>query len=513
MTQTLEARREVCPEKVSFFEAMYQQRLSLGYGDVEILQRDGLGVDLTGLSTTSKFSTNVELQVPIVSAAMDDITERSMAIAMASIGGLGIIHAGLSIEDQKREVRRVKHHVYGVVYDPVTVHMDRTLESIFNEADETEYAFKNFPVVDSDKKFVGILESHNFDFTDTVSLSQTAGELMRPSDPASLAYELLTPEQALQMMKANRTGLIPLIDPSTGRLTALYTSNDVGRALGANKDRYNVDDKGRLRVGAAFSTNDEALIERITEIMGKDRFLDVAVLDTSNGGMDHVYRKFDEARNEFPDLDIVPGNMIDPKTALHFKIRGANGAKAGVGVGSICSTTGVTGVGKPQVTAVYDIFRAVDDSDFPVCADGGVVNAGDIAKAIVAGADTVMVGGFVSATDETPGKPTLNPETNELEKDYGGMASPRHLRQVDTNKRKASTGRYKLKNEKEVVAQGVDKKVKLRGPVSEVIEIARLALISAMEQAKAKSIADMKYDASFTRITEMGKREAAVHDV
>jgi len=492
----------VNPEKQAFFEA---QDVALTFDDVRLRTRSGHHEPLPEtIDLTSRFSKNVELKVPFASAAMDTVTTSEMAIAMAKLGGIGVIHAGLSIEQQKLEVRRVKHHLNGLINKPISFDQNRSLQSILYECDDRKLDFRTFPVVDENNRFAGLLTQNDFDFSSDLLMS--AKHVMTPASEVTTAKPGTKIEEAYQVMMDNKKKTLPLLNED-GRIAGLYVFSDVVRIVRGNASQYNVDGNGRLRVAAAVPTDAEAC-DRIEEIIGDNgEFLDVAVIDSADGDSYYAFQTLELIKENFPDLDVVVGNVSEGASAGELAAAGADGIKIGQGPGSICTTRIETGIGTPQVTAVYESARAAAKYDVPVIADGGIRNHGDISIAIAAGADAVMMGSVLSGAKETPGE-IIVLENGARVKMYRGMGSPSAMKESA-----ASRKRYDVTGAGEPLAEGVESYVPYKGSVVDIVDMCVKALQKSMKYVKVGDIPSHQQQTLFNRITNAGLNESHTHDV
>lgn len=486
--------------KKGFFTAMGNQGLALTYDDVRLVAaRSSVTTQTADIS--SRFSRNIPLRTPIVSAAMDTVTTSEMAIAMAKQGGIGVIHSGLSPEQQYHEVRKVKLHLNGKIEKPITVSPDNTLQNVLAMCEENGYGFRNFPVVDQDGVLVGLLSEQ--DFSLSLDVQEQVSKVMSPAANLTTASSDTTVAQAYDLMRAKKCKVLPLTD-GQNKLTALYILSDVVRIAKGNPDQYNIDENGQLRVAAAVPTDDGAL-ERI-ELMKKH--LDVVVIDTAQGDSDFALDTLKKVKKAYPELDVVIGNVSNPDSALELAKAGADGIKVGQGPGSICTTRIETGIGTPQVTAVYECVQAVEKYDIPVCADGGITAAGDISIAIAAGASSVMLGSGLAGTKESPGEIIMG-EDNKMVKLYRGMGSPSAMRDSA-----ASRKRYGVEGAKgKPLAEGVESHIPYKGPVADVMDHYIKALKKSMTYVGAQDIKTHQEKTNFYRITNAGYRESQPHDV
>ncbi len=487
---------KVNPEKEAFFASLRRERIALTFDDVR-MEAGPSQVSAADISTASYFSRNVELKTPIVSAAMDTVTESRMAIAMAKLGGLGVIHAGLDIESQKKEVRRVKFALNEFIDEPRTFTPDVTLEKVLQARDEHKWTFHTFPVVDDEKKLLGLLTQGSFRFSDSVF--DSVGAVMTPIEEIVSAPNGTSLEDAYKIMKDHKKTMLPLLDDD-GILAGLYLYSDVKEKLEEDRSGFNLDKNGRLRTAAAIPTDDMG-VERVREMY---KHLDVAVIDTAQGDSSYAFAALKNLKENFPDLDVVVGNISNPKSARLLAEAGADGIKVGQGPGSICTTRIETGIGTPQVTAVYECARAVSGFGIPVCADGGIANRGDIPIAIAAGGDSVMMGGRLAGTKESPGEIIQRPNGAQV-KLYRGMGSPSAL--------KASAAARERYGSDNPLAEGVETEVPFRGSVVDVVKKDEKALRKGMSYTGAATIKDHHQETNFYRITNAGLRESHPHDV
>lgn len=488
--------------KPAFFEAMELQGVALTYDDVTLCTGPSQ-VSPGEVDIQSKFSTNVEVKNPLISAAMDTVTEANMAIAMAKLGGLGVVHAGLSVEDQRREVRRVKLHLNGLIENPITIQPDETLADVLTMCDRRGFDFRTFPVVDDEQRLIGILTQSAFDFSEELSRDKVH-QAMTPVDQVTTGSAQLDKSDAYGLMKEHKRKMLPLIHED-GTVAGLYILSDVLRLVRGNPDQYNLDNAGRLRVAAAVPTDPEEALERVGAM---EDYLDVAVIDTAQGDSKYAIETLIKLKENVRDIDIVIGNISEGVSARLLAEHGADGIKVGQGPGSICTTRVETGIGTPQVTAVYECVKAIREAgkDIPVCADGGIVSPGDISTAIAAGAHTVMMGSKLAGTKESPGE--IEQLTDgKLVKFYRGMGSASALRDNP-----ASRKRYQVTGDKPL-AEGVEAYVPYVGPVSDPVSHYIKSLRKSMSYVGAPDIETHRADTRFRRITNAGVRESHPHDV
>ena len=453
----------------------------------EVLPR---AVDLT-----TRFSRHIELKVPFVTAAMDTVTEATMAIAIAREGGIGVIHKNMSIEEQARQVAIVKRAENGMIYHPVTILSDATVADAL--ALMAEYHIGGIPVVDKDNKLVGIVTNRDLRFERNVG---------RPIAEVMTKDHLVTTHQqtdlfsAAQILQENKIEKLPVVDDEN-HLIGLITYKDITKAK--DKPMACKDEKGRLRVAAGVGVTSDTL-ERISALV--EAGADAIVIDTAHGHSKGVIEKLKEAKKAFPDVDIVVGNVATGEAARMLVEAGADGIKVGIGPGSICTTRVVAGVGVPQLSAVYDVAKALEGTDVPLIADGGLRYSGDVVKAIAAGGNCVMVGSLVAGTEESPGDTIIF--NGRKFKSYRGMGS---LEAMENG----SKDRYFQACEKDVkklVPEGIAGRVPYKGTVQEVIYQLIGGLRSGMGYCGAATIEDLHH-AKFVRITNAGVLESHPHDI
>jgi IMP dehydrogenase len=453
----------------------------------EVLPRD--------VQLTTRFSRNIELKVPFVTAAMDTVTEATMAIAIAREGGIGVIHKNMSIEEQARQVAIVKRAENGMIYHPVTILSDATVADAL--ALMAEYHIGGIPVVDADNKLVGIVTNRDLRF------ERNTG---RPIAEVMTSENLVTTHQqtdltaAAQILQENKIEKLPVVDDDN-HLIGLITYKDITKAK--DKPMACKDEKGRLRVAAGVGVTSDTL-ERITALV--EAGADAIVIDTAHGHSRGVIEKLREAKAKFPDVDIVVGNVATGDAARMLVEAGADGIKVGIGPGSICTTRVVAGVGVPQLSAVYDVACALQGTGVPLIADGGLRYSGDVVKAIAAGGSCVMIGSLVAGTEESPGDTIIF--NGRKFKSYRGMGS---LEAMENG----SKDRYFQAGEKDVrklVPEGIAGRVPYKGTVQEVIYQLVGGLRSGMGYCGAPTI-DALHNAKFVRITAAGVMESHPHDI
>ncbi len=488
--------------KEEFFRRIHEDGLKLTYDDVRLTDWDGMGdYDPSEIDLSTRFTRNVELRAPWVSAAMDTVTESAMAIAMAKHGGIGVIHAGLSVDDQKNEVRKVVHHLSAQIDKPITAREHDTLQDIVDMLGERD--FRTIPIVDSNDILRGLLTTQNFTYTKDLKTT-TAGKAMKPSSSLITGPADATIDQAYGIMMTNRISSLPLID-KLGCLTGLYVYSDVERIRSGLSDTYNTDSNGRLRVSIAVPTREEDALQRIETMR---RHLDVVVLDTAQGDSKYALRTLQAIKSAFPqNLDVMVGNVSSPANARRLAEAGADGIKVGQGPGSICTTRIETGIGSPQVSAVWLCKQAVKKFDIPVCADGGITNNGDLSIAVAAGADNVMMGSMLAGTDEAAGKKTVL-EDGRIVIEYRGMGSASALRDSA-----AARSRYGTEGTTAILPEGIETQLAYKGSVSTVLTAAELAFRKSLSYVGAPNIPHHQQHTPLSRVTNAGMAESHPHNV
>ncbi|WP_171121480.1 MULTISPECIES: IMP dehydrogenase [unclassified Ruegeria] len=469
-----------------------QIREALTFDDVLLVPGASSVLPATA-NTTTRVTREITMNIPLLSSAMDTVTEARMAIAMAQAGGIGVIHKNLSTEEQAREVRRVKRFESGIVYNPVTLRADQTLADA--KALVERYNFTGFPVVDPEGRVVGIVTNRDMRFAtsdDTpIHAMMTADNLAMLQEPADL-------EEAKSLMKARRIEKLLVVD-AEGKLTGLLTLKDTEQAVlnpTACKDRL-----GRLRVAAATSVGD-AGFERTEQLV--DSGVDIIVVDTAHGHSQGVLDAVKRVKTLSNEVQIIAGNVATGEATKALIDAGADSIKVGIGPGSICTTRMVAGVGVPQLTAIMDCAAAA--GDVPIIADGGIKFSGDFAKAIAAGASCAMVGSMIAGTDESPGEVILY--QGRSFKSYRGMGSLGAMA-------RGSADRYFQKdaaNDK-LVPEGIEGQVPYKGSASAVVHQLVGGLRAAMGYTGCATVEEMRRNCNFVKITGAGLKESHVHDV
>lgn len=443
----------------------------------------------------TRFSRNISLNIPFVTAAMDTVTESAMAIAIAREGGIGVIHKNMSIENQARQVAIVKRAENGMIYDPVTIRRGRTVADAL--AMMSEYHIGGIPVVDDDNRLVGIVTNRDLRFErypdKLIDEVMTKENLVTTNIQTDLAA-------AAQILQEHKIEKLPVVDKEN-RLVGLITYKDITKAK--DKPMACKDEKGRLRVAAGVGVTADTL-DRMQALVNAGA--DAVVIDTAHGHSKYVIEKLVEAKASFPDVDIVVGNVATGEAARLLADSGADAVKVGIGPGSICTTRVVAGVGMPQLSAVYDVACALKGTGVPLIADGGLRYSGDVVKALAAGGDCVMIGSLVAGTDESPGDTIIF--NGRKFKSYRGMGSLEAM-ENGSKDRYFQSG---TEDVKKLVPEGIVGRVPYKGTLVEVIYQLTGGLRSGMGYCGAATIADL-HKARFTRITNAGVLESHPHDI
>ncbi len=443
--------------------------------------------------TRTRVTKDIAMNIPLLSSAMDTVTEAKMAITMAQAGGLGVIHRNLDIAEQAREVRRVKRFVSGIVYNPITLTPDQTLADA--KALQERYNVTGFPVVDDSGRVLGIVTNRDMRFAEA---DDTPVRIMMTSDDLAILTEPADLDEARSLMKARRIEKL-LVTDGGGKLTGLLTLKDSEQAVlnpMACKDHL-----GRLRVAAATTVGDKGF-ERSAELV--DAGVDIVVIDTAHGHSEGVAEAVRRAKNLSNEVQIIAGNVATGAATKALIQAGADAVKVGIGPGSICTTRMVAGVGVPQLTAIMDCAAAA--GDVPVIADGGIKFSGDFAKAIAAGASCAMVGSMIAGTDESPGEVILY--QGRSFKAYRGMGSLGAMA-------RGSADRYFQKDaaSDKLVPEGIEGQVPYKGSAGAVIHQLIGGLRAAMGYTGCETVEKMRQNCQFVRITGAGLKESHVHDV
>lgn len=445
----------------------------------------------------TKFSRNIELNVPFVTAAMDTVTESAMAIAIAREGGIGVIHKNMSIEEQARQVAIVKRAENGMIYDPVTIRRGSTVRDAL--AMMAEYHIGGIPVVDDDNHLVGIVTNRDLRFERR--LDKSIDEVMT-SENLVTTHQKTNLAEAADILQENKIEKLPVVD-NNNHLVGLITYKDITKAK--DKPMACKDEKGRLRVAAGVGVTVDTM-ERAQALV--DAGVDAIVIDTAHGHSQGVIGKLRDVKTAFPNLDVVVGNIATGDAAKFLIENGADAVKVGIGPGSICTTRVVAGVGVPQLSAIYDVYSALKNTDVPLIADGGLRYSGDVVKALAAGGSSVMIGSLVAGTEESPGDTIIF--NGRKFKSYRGMGSLEAMEQKNGSRDRYFQG--DVNDVKKLVPEGIAGRVPYKGTVQEVVYQLVGGLRSGMGYCDSASIEKL-HEAKFTRITNAGVLESHPHDI
>lgn len=469
---------------------------ALTFDDVLLIPAESDVLPATA-NTTTKLTKGIEMGIPLVSAAMDTVTESSMAIAMAQFGGVGVIHKNLTIDEQASEVRKVKKFESGMVADPLTFPPDAKLAEV--QAKKEEVKFSGFPVVERGSgKLVGIITNRDMRFAENPE--QPISELMT-KDNLVTVKEGVSGEEAKRLLHQNRVEKLLVVDDKY-RCIGLITVQDIDKA--ESNPNACKDDQGRLRAAAATGTGDAGWERSIALI---DAGVDVLVVDTAHGHSRGVLEQVAKIKNHHPNVEVIGGNIATGEAAKALIDAGADAVKVGIGPGSICTTRIVAGVGVPQLSAIMNAVEVADKQGVPVIADGGIKHSGDVAKAIAAGANCVMVGSMLAGTHEAPGEVFLF--QGRSYKAYRGMGSMGAMA-------RGSADRYfqaDVKDDMKFVPEGIEGRVPYKGEAGSIIHQMVGGLRSSMGYTGNATVEDMRKNCTFNRITNAGLRESHVHDV
>lgn len=441
----------------------------------------------------SKFSKNIELNLPIVSAAMDTVTEHRTAIMMARLGGIGVIHKNMDLESQVKEVKKVKKSESGVIMDPISIAADASIKDALELM--SDYRISGVPVVDSNDILIGILTNRDLRFEN--DYSRKVGEVMTKA-PLITAPSGCTLDDAQKIFSTNKVEKLPIVD-SNGKLEGLITIKDLKKRKeypNANKDKF-----GRLRVAAAIGVGQ---IDRAKALA--EAGVDALVMDSAHGHSKGIIDTLKEIKSQIQGVDIIVGNVANPKAVVDLIKAGADGVKVGIGPGSICTTRIVAGVGVPQITAISDCADAAKEFNVPIIADGGIKYSGDFAKALAAGASCIMVGSLLAGCDESPGE--LVTFQGRQYKSYRGMGSIGAMT-------RGSSDRYFQEGtaQDKLVPEGIEGRVPYAGTIRDVIHQLIGGLRSSMGYCGSKDIKTFQDKAEFVEITSAGLKESHAHDV
>jgi IMP dehydrogenase len=465
---------------------------ALTFDDV-LLVPDRSDVVPDEVDTSTKLTENIELNIPILSAAMDTVTEADLAISMARQGGLGIIHKNLSIAEQAEEVDKVKRSENGVIVDPFYLGP----EDKVSQAEElmAKFHISGVPIVDDNMELVGIVTNRDLVFE--TNYDQQIKDLMTSENLVTAPVDTDL-EEAKKILQKHKIEKLPLVDDNN-KLKGLITIKDIEKV----KKYPNAakDGQGRLLAGAAVGVGDKAF-KRVEALVEEE--VDVLVIDTAHGHSEQVLAMVEKVKNKYPDVEVIAGNVATAQATKDLIKAGADAIKVGVGPGSICTTRVVAGVGVPQISAIYDCAKAAAEYGVPVIADGGIKYSGDIVKALAAGASTVMLGSLLAGTEEAPGEKVIY--NGRSFKVYRGMGSMEAMKD-------GSKDRYFQEDEDDLVPEGIEGRVPYKGELSDSITQLVGGLQSGMGYCGTPTIADLKEDGRFVRITSAGLKESHPHDI
>ena len=447
-------------------------------------------------NTESKLSKNISLKIPLISAAMDTVTESSMAIALAEAGGIGIIHKNNSIKEQASLVRSVKKYESGIVRDPVTIHSKKSIGELKQLT--SELSISGMPVVD-DGDLKGIVTSRDFRYAE--NMESDVSTIMTPLEKLVTVKEGVSQTEVMQLMYKNRIEKVLVLDDED-KLSGLVTMRDIENT--AKNPDATKDDFGRLIVGAALGT-DKDTFDRAEALFHEG--VDVLVIDSAHGHSKNVIETIKAVKQKFPSVDVIGGNIATADAAMELVKAGADAVKVGMGPGSICTTRIIAGIGVPQISAIFDVSSALKNTEVAVIADGGIRFSGDIAKAIAAGADSVMLGSLFAGTEEAPGKVELF--QGRSFKTYRGMGS------IGAMTEREDANRYMQEDvaADKLVPEGIEGRVPYKGLVLNVVNQLIGGLRQSMGYIGCKNISEMHKKSQFVEITNAGMTESHVHDV
>ncbi len=478
-----------------FMESQGYEALTFNDVSMETIYADFLPNESV---TTTRFSRNISLNAPFISAAMDTVTEHAMAIEMAKLGGIGVIHKNLNPARQAEEAQLVKQYLHGLILHPVVFKKDMKVSDLLRAKLENHYSFSGFPIVDDEGRLVGILTSRDMKFILDTEVP-IADVMTKNLVTATQATDM---NEAFDIMRKNKVGKLPIID-SEGKLCGLYSYQDVHTLINNMEPDFNRDSRHRLRVAAAVGPNDWERIEALVAVE-----TDALILDTAHGHSKGVLDTLREIKKRYPDVDVVAGNVCTVDGARALYEAGADAVKVGIGPGSICTTRVVAGVGVPQLTAIYNAAKAIGD-EIPIIADGGITHSGDVAKALAVGASSVMMGSALAGTEESPGERILHQGRTYVA--YRGMGSLDAMRCGKGSRERYGVAADTL-NEK-LVPQGIEAMIPYRGSVADVLNQYIGGLRFSLGYCGARNITQLQEKARFVRVSSAGLQEAHPHDV
>lgn len=449
------------------------------------------------VSLKTRLSRNIELNIPFVSAAMDTVTEARLAISMAQEGGIGIVHKNMTIEEQAHVVTKVKKYEHGVILDPVTVSVEDKVQDVLDKT--RSHRVSSAPVMDGDE-LVGIVTSRDLRYL--VDLSQPVSQIMTPKDRLVTVKEKVKRDEVLELLHEHRLERLLVVNDDF-KLKGMITVKDMEKS--SEHPYASKDSNGRLRVGAAVGTGPETF-DRVEALVKAG--VDVIIVDTAHGHSQGVLDKVKWVKETYPQIDVVGGNIATPEAALDLVKMGADAVKVGIGPGSICTTRIVSGVGVPQLSAVSNVAKALAGTGVPLIADGGIRFSGDVAKALVAGASSVMLGSMFAGTEESPGE--VEYYQGRAYKSYRGMGSLGAMSQ-----KQGSSDRYFQSSNAadKLVPEGIEGRVAYKGPLAPIIHQLVGGIRSSMGYTGCKDIAEFNTKPQFVRVSGAGMAESHVHDV
>lgn len=478
-----------------FMEAQGFEALTFNDVSLETVYADFLPGDTV---TNTRLTRNVSLNAPFISAAMDTVTEHAMAIEMAKLGGIGVIHKNLNPVQQAEEASRVKQYLHGLIPRPIVFKKNMRVSDLIKIKEESNYNFNGFPIVDDDDKLVGILTSRDVKYL--LDLNVLVEDAMTKQLVTGTPETDMT--DAFEIMRRNKVGKLPIVD-ANGRLCGLYSFHDVRTLINNMEPDFNRDAKHRLRVAAAVGPYDYERIEALAAVE-----VDVLVLDTAHGHSKGVIETLKEIKKRYPQVEVIAGNVCTGEGAKALMMAGADAVKVGIGPGSICTTRVVAGVGIPQLTAIYRAAVEIGD-EIPIIADGGIAHSGDVTKALSVGASSVMMGSALAGTEESPGERILHQGRTYVV--YRGMGS------VDAMKKgKGSRERYGVAADTvtdKLVPQGIEGMIPYRGAVADVLNQYVGGLHFSLGYCGAHNIVELQKNARFVRVSSAGLQEAHPHNV
>ncbi|NCN43690.1 MAG: IMP dehydrogenase [Piscirickettsiaceae bacterium CG_4_9_14_3_um_filter_43_564] len=449
------------------------------------------------VSLKTRLSRNIELNIPFVSAAMDTVTEARLAISMAQEGGIGIVHKNMTIEEQAHVVTKVKKYEHGVILDPITVSINDKVQDVLDKT--KQHRVSSAPVMDGDE-LVGIVTSRDLRYL--VDLSQPVSQIMTPKDRLVTVKEKVKRDEVLELLHEHRLERLLVVDEAF-KLKGMITVKDMEKS--SEHPFASKDSNGRLRVGAAVGTGPETF-DRVAALVKAG--VDIIIVDTAHGHSQGVLDKVKWVKETYPQIDVVGGNIATAEAALDLVAMGADAVKVGIGPGSICTTRIVSGVGVPQLTAVSNVAKALAGSGVPIIADGGIRFSGDVAKALVSGASSVMLGSMFAGTEESPGE--VEYYQGRAYKSYRGMGSLGAMSQ-----KQGSSDRYFQSSNAadKLVPEGIEGRVAYKGPLAPIIHQLVGGIRSSMGYTGCKDMVEFTSKPQFVRVTGAGMAESHVHDV